>query len=178
MELQLTSKGVNLSTDLRRHIERKLSRFSRHLKKAIEIKAEVSEQKTKAPQDRFVARVTLNTGNIMLYSEERGENLLVAIDRVAQSMDRQIEHYKGKLQDRGRASSPGPDKSSQKPTARKRVVKVKRFSVKPMSVDEAAAQMELLGHDFFLFLNAESERLSLLYKRREGNYGLIEPESD
>ncbi len=178
MELQLTSKGINLTTDLRRHIESKLGRFSRHLKKAIEIKAEVSEQKTKAPQDRFMARVTLNTGNTMLHSEERGENLLVAIDRVVQSMDRQIERYKGKLQDKGRASSPGQGKSNQKSTARKNVVKVKRFSVKPMSVDEAAAQMELLGHDFFLFLNAESGNLSLLYKRKDGNYGLIEPELD
>ena len=178
MELQLTSKGINLTTDLRRHIESKLGRFNRHLKKAIDIKAEVSEQKTKAPQDRFMARVTLNTGNTMLHSEERGENLLVAIDRVVQSMDRQIERYKGKLQDKGRVGSPGQGKPSQKPTARKSVVKVKRFSVKPMSVDEAAAQMELLGHDFFLFLNAESGNLSLLYKRKEGNYGLIEPELD
>ncbi len=125
-----------------------------------------------------MARVTLNTGNTMLHSEERGENLLVAIDRVVQSMDRQIERYKGKLQDKGRVSSPGQGKSSQKPTARKNVVKVKRFSVKPMSVDEAADQMELLGHDFFLFLNAESGNLSLLYKRKKGNYGLIEPELD
>lgn len=178
MELQLTSKGINLTTDLRRHIERKLGRFNRHLKKAIDIKAEVSEQKTKAPQDRFMARVTLNTGNTMLHSEERGENLLVAIDRVVQSMDRQIERYKGKLQDKGRVGSPGQGKPSQKPTARKSVVKVKRFSVKPMSVDEAAAQMELLGHDFFLFLNAESGNLNLLYKRKKGNYGLIEPELD
>lgn len=178
MELQLTSKGINLTTDLRRHIERKLGRFNRHLKRTIEIKAEVSEQKTKAPQDRFMARVTLNTGNTMLHSEERGENLLVAIDRVVQSMDRQIERYKGKLQDKGRVGSPGQGKPSQKPTARKSVVKVKRFSVKPMSVDEAAAQMELLGHDFFLFLNAESGNLNLLYKRKKGNYGLIEPELD
>lgn len=178
MELQLTSKGINLTTDLRRHIERKLGRFNRHLKKAIDIKAEVSEQKTKAPRDRFMARVTLNTGNTMLHSEERGENLLVAIDRVVQSMDRQIERYKGKLQDKGRVGSPGQGKPSQKPTARKSVVKVKRFSVKPMSVDEAAAQMELLGHDFFLFLNAESGNLNLLYKRKKGNYGLIEPELD
>lgn len=178
MELQLTSKGINLTTDLRRHIESKLGRFNRHLKKAIDIKAEVSEQKTKAPQDRFMARVTLNTGNTMLHSEERGENLLVAIDRVVQSMDRQIERYKGKLQDKGRVGSPGQGKPSQKSTARKSVVKVKRFSVKPMSVDEAAAQMELLGHDFFLFLNAESGNLNLLYKRKKGNYGLIEPELD
>jgi putative sigma-54 modulation protein len=178
MELQLTSKGINVTTDLRRHIESKLGRFNRHLKKVIETKAEVSEQKTKAPQDRFMARVTLNTGSTMLHSEERGENLLVAIDRVAQSMERQIEHYKGKLQDRGRGSSPGQGKSSRKSTARKRVVKVKRLAVKPMSVDEAADQMELLGHDFFLFLNAESGNLSLLYKRKDGNYGLIEPELD
>ena len=94
-------------------------------------------------------------------------------------MNRQIEHYKGKRYDKGRGSSLARGESSEETEPAqpsRRVVKVKRFAIKPMSVAEAADQMELLGHDFFLFFNADSEELNLLYRRNDGNYGLIEPE--
>ena len=92
-------------------------------------------------------------------------------------MDRQIEHYKGKLYDKRRGSPlTKSELSGEAETAPPSVVKVKRFAVKPMSVEEAIDQMKLLGHDFFLFFNAENEELNLLYRRKDGNYGLIEPE--
>ena len=93
-------------------------------------------------------------------------------------MNRQIRHYKGKLYKKGRGSSLGRSKFSEavKTGPPRKVVRVKRFGIKPMSVAEAIDQMELLGHDFFLFFNAESEELNLLYRREDGNYGLIEPE--
>ncbi|MBA7714783.1 Ribosome hibernation promotion factor [subsurface metagenome] len=92
-------------------------------------------------------------------------------------MERQIEHYKGKLYDKRRGSSFARSEFSEEAgTTPPSVVKVKRFAVKPMSVAEAIDQMELLGHDFFLFFNADNEALNLLYRRKDGNYGLIEPE--
>ena len=94
-------------------------------------------------------------------------------------MNRQIEHYKGKLYDKGRGNSLARSELSEEvgtAPPSPRVVKVKRFAVKPMSVTEAIDQMELLGHDFFLFFNADSEQLNLLYRRKNGDYGLIEPE--
>jgi putative sigma-54 modulation protein len=96
-------------------------------------------------------------------------------------MERQIERYKGKRYNKGRGSSlaRGGFKEEIEPAPPPRkVVRVKRFAVKPMSVAEAVDQMELLGHDFFLFFNADSEKLNLLYRRKDGNYGLIEPELD
>ena len=179
MDLQITGKNVKLLPVVRGYIERKLGRLGRHLPNIIESKVEVSKEKTRSPQQRFVVQVTINSGGILLRAEERGENLLTAIDKVAAIMDGQIEHYKGKLYNKGRGSSlakSGFGEEVVEEQSVKRVVKVKRFAVKPMSVAEAIDQMELLGHDFFLFFNADTEGLNLLYRRKDGDYGLIEPE--
>jgi len=179
MELQITGKNTQLSPALRSYIERKLSKLSRHLPNITESKVEISEEKTKSPQQHFVVQVTVNSSGTLLRGEERGEDLFTAIDKVVAIMNRQIEHYKGKLYKKGRGSSLARGELRQEVATAppsKRVIKVKRFAIKPMSVDEAIDQMELLGHDFFLFFNADTEKLNLLYRRKDGNYGLIEPE--
>jgi len=179
MELQITGKNVKLIPEVRRYIERKMGKLNRHLPNIIESKVEVTEEKTKSSKQRFVAQVTIDSGGILLRGEERGEDLFTAIDKVTAIMDRQIEHHKGKLYEKGRGSSLArnafnPEVETAEPV--KKVTKVKRFAVKPMSVAEAIDQMELLGHDFFLFFNAETDSINLLYRRKDGNYGLIEPE--
>ena len=179
MEFQITGKNVELTPAVHRYIERKLGKFSRHLPNIIETKVEMFEEKTKSPQQRFVVQVTIDSSGTLLRGEERGEDLFTAIDKVALVINRQIERYKGKLYEKRRGSSLARGKFSEEveeAQPRKKVIKVKRFVVKPMSVTEAADQMELLGHDFFLFLNADSDELNLLYRRKDGNYGLIEPE--
>ncbi len=179
MELQITGKNIDLSLPVRRYIERKLGKLSRHLPNIIGSKVEIFEEKTKSPQQRFVVQVTVDSGGTLFRSEEKGGDLFTAIDKVVTAMTRQIEHHKGKLYDKGRGSSFVRGGFSEEVVAAqplREVVKVKRFAVKPMLVAEAIDQMELLGHDFFLFFNADTEKLNLLYRRRDGNYGLIEPE--
>jgi len=151
MELQITGKNVESSPAMRKYIERKLGKLDRHLPHITKSKIEITEEKTKSPQQHFVVQVTVDRNGNLLRSQERGETLFAAIDKAISAA------------------------AETKPTSKK-VVKVKRFAVKPMSVDEAIDQMELLGHDFFLFFKADSEELSLLYRRKDGNYGLIEPE--
>ncbi len=178
MELQITGKNIELSPAVRSYIERKLGKLNRHLPNIMESSVEIGEEKTKSPQQRFVVQATISCSGTLLRGEGRGENLLTAIDKVAAIMNRQIEHYKGKLYEKGRGSSlarGGFNEAEESPPQQK-VVKVKRFTIKPMSAAEAIDQMELLGHDFFLFFNAETEEINLLYRRRDGNYGLIEPE--
>lgn len=179
MELQITTKNVELTPTARQSIERKLGKLGRHLPNILEYKVEISAEKTKSPEQHFVVQVTLNSNGAMLRGVERGEDLTAAIGKVAAVINRRIEHYKGKLYEKGRGSSLArgefnEEREAAQPT--RKVVKVKRFVVKPMSVPEAVDQMELLGHDFFLFFNADSEKLNLLYRRQDGNYGLIEPE--
>lgn len=177
MELQITGKNMEVSPTVRRYIERKLGKLNRHLPKILESKVEITEEKTKSPKQHFVVQVTVNSKGTLLRAEHRGEDLFTAIDKVETTMKRQIEHYKGKLYDKGRGISLArgglsPEAIEPLPT----LTRVKRFIIKPMPTDEAIHQMELLDHDFFLFYNIDTDGLNLVYRRRDGNYGLIEPE--
>ena len=178
MELKITGKNMELTPTVRRYIERKLDKLNRHLPNIIESEVEISEEKTKSPKHHFVVQVKATGSGIRLRGEERGEDLFQAIDKVAAIMTRQLENHKGKRYEKGRGNSlaRGEFKEEIETTKAPEVVKVKRFAIKPMSVAEAADQMELLGHTFFLFFNADTEELNLLYQRKDGNYGLIEPE--
>jgi putative sigma-54 modulation protein len=178
MELHVTSKGVELTPEAQLYIQRKLGRLSRHLHNIMEIRIEITEEKTKSRQHRFLARVTVSGDNTQLHGEDRGETVLVVIDNVAKIMQRQLEHHKGKLRgkkNKGNSTIKSELNTGIKP-AQDQKYKVKRLDIKPMSVAEATDQMELLNYDFFFFNNTDSEKLTLLYRRKEGNYGLIEPE--
>lgn len=179
MKLQITGRNIDLQPTVRSYVERKLGKLSRHLPNITEAKVEISEEKTKSPQYHFVVQVTINSSGTLLRGEERGEDLFTAIDKVEAVLNRQIERYKGKLYNKGRGSSFIRTKFSQEiETAQpaEGVTKVKRFAIKPMSVAKAIDQMELLGHNFYLFRNSDTEELNLVYQRQDGNYGLIEPE--
>ena len=179
MELHVTGTNIQITPAARRYIERKLNKLGRHLPNIIESKVEISEEKTKSPQQRYLVRVTVTGKGAVFHGEERGEELSIAIDKTVATMTRQLEQHKGKLYNKGRGNSPTRGKldiESAKTEADKKVIKIKRFTVKPMSVAEAIDQMEILRHDFFLFFNADGEELNLLYRRKDGNYGVIEPE--
>lgn len=177
MELQVTGKNMELTPAVRQYIERKLGKLNHYLPSIRKSSVEIFEEKTKSPQQHYVVQATVDCSGTVLRGEERGVDLFEAIDRVAAVMNRRIEHYKGKLYDKGRGSSLAKGGGEEMETeASPKVVKVKRFAIKPMLVDEAIDQMELLGHDFFLFINADTGELNLLYRRKDSNYGIIEPE--
>jgi putative sigma-54 modulation protein len=178
MELRITGKNMEITPAVRGYVERKLDKVGRHLNNVMESKIEITEEKTRAPENRFVVQLTVDSSGATLRAEERGEDMFTAIDRVEAVIMRRIERYKGKRYDRGRGSSAAREgyRGGGVVSEDKRVVKVKRFAVKPMPLSEATEQMELLGHDFFLFLNADTNKVNLVYRRRNGNYGLIEPE--
>lgn len=179
MELLITGKNMEISPEVRSYIERKLGKLSRYLPDTTEAKVEIFEEKTRSPQQHFVVQVIVNGSGTTLRSEERAADLFTAINRVVAVINRQIEHHKGKRDDRRKGGPPGRGKpdagvgATQTPAG---VVKVKRFTVEAMPVEEAIYQMETLGHDFFLFLNDNTEKLNLLYRRKDNNYGLIDPE--
>jgi putative sigma-54 modulation protein len=181
MELQITGKNMEVTPEVKSYIERKLGKMSKHLSNIIKSNVEVIEEKTKSPQQHFVVQVTVDSNGTLLRGEERGKDAFTAIDKVATVMNRQIEHYKGKMRARDARGALSIRTEPSKPSVgtesefEPKVVKVKRFAVKPMSVTEATDQMELLGHDFFLFRNSETEELNLIYRRKDKNYGLIEP---
>jgi putative sigma-54 modulation protein len=178
MDLQLTGHNVEILPTVRSYVEKKLGRLGRHLPSLNGVKVELTEQKTKSQGQRFRTQVTLEVNGTLLRAEEQAENLLVAIDKVVPVLDRQIERYKGKLYKKSKAGLAVRAQAQEEiaeEMATPRLVRTKRFSIKLMSIDEAIDQMELLGHDFFLFHNAATRELNLVYKRQDGNYSIIEP---
>jgi putative sigma-54 modulation protein len=182
--LTITGTNIDLSPEIRAHIERKLGKLSRILATPImDFSVVLREEKTKDPQHRYVAQLTIDSTGTILRAEERGETLMNVIDRLEETMKRRIEHYKGKLVDKGRGKPSALRTGYQEPPAPAgetgvlpQIVRVKHFAIKPMTAQDAVEQMELLGHTFYIFVNQQSGAVSLVYKRNDGNYGLIEPE--
>jgi putative sigma-54 modulation protein len=180
MKLQVIAKNnVEVSETLKAYVEKKVGKLGRYLPIIDEGKVEISHEGTKLPEQRFTVQVTLDSKGVLIRAQEKSKDIRTAVDKVVDVLSKRIERYKGKLYDKGRGVSfarQGAAIEAEETESPKRVVKSKRFLVKPMPVDEAIRQMELLGHDFFLFIDADTERLNLLYRREDGDYGLIEPE--
>ena len=180
MKLQIIAKNnVEVSEALEAYVEKKIGKLGRYLPTIGEGKAEISHEDAKLPEQRFSVQVTLDSKGVLIRAQEKSKDIRTAVDKVVDVLSKRIERYKGKLYDKGRGTSfarQGAAIEAEEIESSKRVVKSKHFLVKPMPVDEAINQMELLGHDFFLFIDADTERLNLLYRRKSGDYGLIEPE--
>ena len=193
MDLSINCRNLELNEKTQEDISRKIDRLVRHLPGITAAKVELSRQNTRSQDSRVVAQVTVDIGGTVLRAEELGANVTAAVNQVVDVMDRRVERYKGKVYKSMQARKPGRSTSIRVPPAEEepadevpdddrvteavgKVVRVKRFPIKPMAVDEAAFHMELLGHDFYLFLDAETDLYNVLYKRRDGAYGLIQPE--
>ena len=180
MELQITGTNTEIAPAANNYIAQKFNKLNKHLPDILDIKVEVSEEQTKSREQRFLMRATVNSGagKATFHAEERAEDLFKATDKVAAILTRQLEKHKGKLYDRGRGNPLARGKFNQvEPTNTAwKVVKTKRFIIEPMTLEEAITQMEQLGHSFFLFFDANASEVRLLYRRNDGNYGLIEPE--
>ena len=188
MELNIKSKNLDVNQQLRGHIERKFGDLIRHLPAISSVNVELSSQPTRSQNDRIAAQVTLRVGGVLLRAEQRAANANEAINLVAGVLDRRIERYKSRTYRSERARQVVP-LGAQQAEDDSRVpavgggnvlndgdlVKVKRFDMNPMTVEEAAFQMQLLGHRFFMFMNSESREYSLLYQRDDGDLGMIQP---
>jgi len=183
MEIQIVGKNMEITQTVEDYIQKKVDKLSRYLPKIDEVKIEINEEKTKSPEERFVVQITIRSKGTLLRGEERGANINMAVDTVIEVLARQIRHYKGKLYKKNRGISAvkqGITSAevvvSEDYDVFPEIVKIKQFLVRSMLVDEATEQMELLSHDFYLFSNSENGALNLVYRRKDGNYGLIVPE--
>ncbi len=187
MDLVIKGKNIDVTDEAREYIEKKARKFDRRLEKISKAKVELSEENTRSKDNRFVVEVTLDTQGTYLRAEERGPDIFSAVDSVATVMEKQLRRYKDRLQGKkryrtGMAKTPAPAVNDDpaieddETEDEGQLIKFKRFPVEPMSPEEALDQMEMLGHTFFIFFNGESERFAVVYKRGDGDYGLIEPE--
>src|ERR1044071_1508210 len=183
-KVEIVARNMRLADNLKDYIEKKTAKLDRHLQDIDEIRVEVSHVKSaRSAADRQVAQLTVHGKGFILRSEERADDIHAAFDTALDKMQRQIERYKGKHY-HGR----GDGRSAAEVTAEEEspvdetgellplIGRRKKFIVLPMTEDEAVEQMRLLGHDnFFIFFNAEQNSIQVLYRRRNGTYGLIEP---
>ena len=178
MRITIKAKNLTVTDSLQSYVEKKVSRLDRYLPNIDEAQVELVAQNAKSAQDRQVAQITLRGGNGMIFrAEERSSDMRASLDASLDKLSRQIKRYKGKhwqskavsTRHKERAQEPDEDLEGE-------LVRVKRFQTRPMSVEEAIQQMELLGHDFFVFFNAATEGFSVVYRRNDGGYGLLLPE--
>lgn len=191
MNLTIRSHHTAVFDDLREHAETKLSRLDRYLPRLGEVVVEVEHEETRSAADRYSVQVTVHSGDTILRAEERAADPRSALDLAASVIARQAQRHGKRLRDWHKRALPDEPASvgpgARQPAAHDAdedefdeyiaglIVRVKRFDAKPMSHEEALAQMDLLGHDFFVFLDSSTGDYGVLYKRREGGYGLLTP---
>lgn len=178
MKYNLRGHNIEITDALRDYVEKKLGRIEKYFDTppVAEVQVTLSVKKL----DHTI-EVTMPLNGIILRAEETSTDMYASIDLVGEKLERQIRKYKTKVnrkfENQGVRSmfkelSSLPDEREEEDFA---IVKTKSFTVKPMVVEEAILQMNLLGHDFFVFLNAEEDGVNVVYKRRNGQYGLIKP---
>jgi putative sigma-54 modulation protein len=187
--MNLTVKGRNLVlTDaISAYAEEKIGRLGKYLVNGARCEVEIWTEKNPSISDNQVVEATIFTKGPVIRAREASTDIRASIDLVFEKLERQVKKYRGKLQ-----SHQGPDPAKfvaqgfaapaeaeeiEEETQLPRIVKTKQFMVKPMTPEEAALQLELVGHDFFVFTNSESNETAVVYRRRDGNYGLIEAQS-
>jgi putative sigma-54 modulation protein len=179
MNVIVSGKNLEVSEGLKEYVEKKIGRLERYLPTLTDARVEFALEKTKSIDQREVVQVTLRTNGTILRGEERASDFGSAVDIVVEKLEKQIERYKGKHY-RGRAQADratSPDEETDEEQT-PRIVRTKRFRTRPMTEEEAIEQMELLGHSFFVFTHRERGTINVLYRRNDGNYGLIEPEKE
>ena len=187
VDVSIHSHNIEITQRLENYVQKKTDRLDRYMPNLTEIRVDLSTENTRSAVERQVAQITVRDDRgTILRAEERSNDIFAAIDTVVDKLYRQIKRYRGKRQRRWRGASaeeqwvgePLPMEEEDEEVAEQTIVRYKQFALQPMSSEEAIEQMELLGHDFFVFFNAADEAINVLYRRRDGNYGLLQPEMD
>ncbi|MCA9800345.1 MAG: ribosome-associated translation inhibitor RaiA [Cyanobacteria bacterium HKST-UBA02] len=195
MHVQVTGRNIDLTPALKDYLVDKLQRAQKHFDHDLDCKARLSVARNPSIARSQTAEVTIKVNGQVIRGEESTENMYASIDLVADKIERQLRKYKTRYYQKGnkvrdkRGPSPAEFDASALPDSdevvqqdialegvRPKIVRSKKFALKPMSPEEACKHMDLLGHDFFMFVNLDTSKVCTVYHRRDGNYGLIEPE--
>ncbi len=179
MNINVRGKNIEATPALVDYAQKKLGKLDKHFEQATDVQVVLS-----VIREEHIVEVTLNLNGLILRGEESTSDMYASIDMVVDKLERQVKKYKTRMNKSLRFR--GMRTISEKHAALEaeeraeddapQVVRTKRFTLKPMSVEEAILQMDLLGHNFFVFTNAETDGVNVVYRRKDGNYGLIEPE--
>ncbi len=189
MEISIHGHNMNVSTRLQNYVEKKTTRLDRYMPNLHSVRVDLTSQKARNVVDRKVAQLTVrDQRGTILRAEEHNNDMFAAVDAVVDKLYKQIRRYRGKQRRRWRKGSDVAEMEmalgeplpidEELESAEGTVVRTKSFPLRPMSAEEAIDQLDLLGHDFYVFFNDSEEAVNVLYKRRDGTYGLLQPEMD
>ena len=177
MRLQVKAKNVEVSPQLKDYAQRKLGRLERHLNDSARVELELAAERNPSIGQNQVAEATIWTKGPVLRARESSHDMKASIDLLVDKLERQAQRLREKRRrGHGRGHETPLEAGGTLPEDETAIVKTKQFAVKPMSPEEALLQLELIGHDFFVFQNDETNDVNVLYRRRDGRYGLIEPQ--
>lgn len=197
MKLLVHGRQVKITESIEEHVQKRMERLERHMPQVTEVRVELSHRPTKSISDSFTCQLTMWAKKRILRAEVTYGDIYAAIDKAVDKMDRQIEKVSGRQKHHHRTSlventeailAAQPDIALAMADAQAiadvempemgRIKRRKEFNARMMTEDEAIEQMELLGHDFFLFYNSADDAINLLYRRKDENYGLLQPRID
>ena len=175
MRYTITGRNIEVTPGLKAAIQKKIGKLEHFFTPDTEVVVALSAQK-----DRQKIEVTIPVKGSTIRAEESSTDMYVSIDLVEEVIERQIRRYRKKLIDKKQSalsfSEAFINEDDDIPDEEIQIVKTKRFAVKPTNAEEACLQMEMLGHNFYVFLNSDTDQVNVVYKRKNGSYGLIEPE--
>jgi putative sigma-54 modulation protein len=178
VRLQVKGKNVEVTDSIREYAQEKLGKLERQLADPTRVELELAVERNPSISANHVAEATIWTKGPVLRAREASADHKASIDQLVDKLERQVKRYREKRR-RYRSASPVEHEIPEDALpidGEPRIVKSKRFPVKPMTPEEAVLQLELVGHDFFVFQNAETMDVNVVYRRRDGSYGLIEPQ--
>ena len=182
MDVVVRGHNLELTGGLKAHAQEKFGKLDKYFENIQEIRVELLANDTKAEDKRQVAQITIFVAGSIIRAEVSSRDMYAAMDLAHDKLEKQLTKYKEKLKSRRYDNGPRDKRTlavqlhQEEAHGIRRIVRSKKFAVKPMTPEEAAMQMEMVGHDFFVFRNAGSELVNVLYSRADGHYGLIEPE--
>lgn len=186
--VRVQGKHLTVTDALRQYVEQKITRLTRYLDYIQEAQVVLSTTRDRAAGRTMGVEITVWRDGLVLRAEEFSDDMYASVDLAAEKLERQIEKYRSRMIDKRRLDASRKRRRAEQAVeealrapevadeATPGIVRVKRFPVKPMTEEEAMLQLELLGHAFFVFRDADTERIRVLYRRRDGNFGLIDPE--
>lgn len=182
MAIIIKGKNIEVTAPLKDYAEEKIGKLKERYTQILKTEIQFIVEKNPSIKESQTVEVTLFTKGPIFRATARTIDMYASIDEVLEKLERQLERHKGKVY-RSKASNNQPlgeaiiaeAPAIEEPVVMPRIVKTKQFAVKPMPPEEAIMQMDLLGHDFFVFMNSETEEINVVYRRKDNDYGLIEP---
>ena len=186
MKVMVNGRNIEVTDYMREYVTKKVGRLERYLPQIGDVRADLNQNMARSADDRFTAQITIWTNGQILRAEESTSDIFASVDATVDKISSQIRRFKGRRHDSKRRASHAVTREVELVAAEVaeelateeepgHIIRRKQFLVEPMDEEEALEQMELLGHDFFVFHNPQTNNINVIYRRKDGNYGLLIP---